>query len=109
MRSPPRPPAMQVIQLEIELCPSPESTPVDYATPTAVDLIAEVDMSVESTLKRAVKRDPRSRYRLARDAGIAVAILQRFESGERSITIGTASKLCRALGLELRPVIGQVK
>lgn len=63
-------------------------------------------MNVETELLRAVKRDPRSRYRLAKDAGIAVAQLQRFESGERSITIGTASKLCKVLGLELRPTKG---
>ena len=60
-------------------------------------------MDVESALLMALKRDERSQYRLAKDAGIAVAVLQRFESGERSITLGTASKLCRALALELRP------
>lgn len=61
-------------------------------------------MGIEASLKRAVRSDSRSRYRLAKDAGIAVAVLQRFESGERSITLGTACRLCRALGLELRPV-----
>ncbi len=60
-------------------------------------------MDIEAALLKRVKRDPRSQYRLAKDAGIAVAILQRFESRERSITLGTASKLCKALGLELGP------
>lgn len=63
-------------------------------------------MNVETELLRAVKRDPRSRYRLAKDAGIAVAVLQRFESGERTITLPTAAKLCRVLDLELRPTKG---
>lgn len=60
-------------------------------------------MDVQRALLQAVKRDPRSQYRLAKDAGIAVAVLQRFESGERGINFSTASKLCKALGLELRP------
>ncbi len=59
-------------------------------------------MDVKSALLQAVKRDPRSQYRLAKDAGIAVAMLQRFESGERGINLSTASRLCEALGLELR-------
>jgi DNA-binding phage protein len=60
-------------------------------------------MDIEKALLQAVRRDERSQYRLAKDAGLAVAVLQRFVSGERSITLGTASKLCKALGLELRP------
>ncbi len=58
----------------------------------------------DETIRRCIKADGRSLYRLAIDTGISVAILQRFMSGERGITLKTADKLCKVLGLELRPV-----
>ncbi|MCC7313268.1 MAG: helix-turn-helix domain-containing protein [Planctomycetes bacterium] len=63
-------------------------------------------MDLTTFLRNTIKRDGRSQYRLAKDAGIAVAVLQRFVSGERGITLDTASRLCKALGLELRPSKG---
>lgn len=60
-------------------------------------------MDMEKIIRERIKRDTRSIYRLAKDAGVAVAVVQRFESGERSLTLGTATKICTALGLELRP------
>lgn len=43
-------------------------------------------------------------YALARDSGVNSAVVGRFLKGERDVTLTTAEKLCRALGLELRPV-----
>ena len=55
------------------------------------------------TIRQAVRRDPRSMYGLARDAGVHYAALHRFVSGERpNIRIDTASKLCATLRLELK-------
>ena len=57
------------------------------------------------TIRQAVRRDPRSMYRLAHDATVNYAALHKFMSGERpGIRIDTVSKLCATLRLELRPV-----
>ncbi|MEE8171110.1 MAG: helix-turn-helix transcriptional regulator [Phycisphaerae bacterium] len=61
-------------------------------------------VSFADLMRRTVRGDGRSLYRIAKDSGVAVAILQRFMSGERGITLTTAEKVCRAIGLDLRPV-----
>ncbi len=56
-----------------------------------------------AVIQRAIKRDSRSLYRLAIDAGLPYATVHRFTTGEREgIAIHTASKLCVVLKLELR-------
>lgn len=42
-------------------------------------------------------------YALARDSGVNSAVVGRFLKGDRDVTLTTAEKLCRALGLELQP------
>lgn len=55
-------------------------------------------------LRRAIERDGRSLYAIAKDVGLRYSILHRFATGERTaINIVTAEKLCDTLGLELRP------
>ena len=55
-------------------------------------------------IRRSIRADGRSLYRLAKDTGIAVSVLQRFMSGERGLNLATAEKICRVVGLDLRPV-----
>lgn len=55
-------------------------------------------------MRERIKLDARSVYRLAKDAGIEQAALQRFATGDRSLRIDSAEKLARVLGLELRPI-----
>ncbi|MGB2987162.1 MAG: helix-turn-helix transcriptional regulator [Phycisphaerae bacterium] len=55
-------------------------------------------------LRAAFAESGLSRFELARRAGISYAIVHRFIGGDRSITLGTASKLAHVLDLELRPV-----
>ena len=43
-----------------------------------------------------------SRFELARRAGLSYAVIHRWVSGERDITLRTASKLADVLGVELR-------
>jgi ribosome-binding protein aMBF1 (putative translation factor) len=57
--------------------------------------------SFDATIRDAVRADGRSLYRLAQDCGVDVAVIQRFMSGERGITLATAEKICRAIGLRL--------
>ncbi len=59
-------------------------------------------MDMEKTLRTAIKKDPRSLYRLALDCGVDVAILQRFVGSERTVTLRTADKICKALGMTLQ-------
>lgn len=42
-------------------------------------------------------------YALARASGVNSAVVGRFLKGQRDVTLTTAEKLSRALGLELRP------
>lgn len=50
-------------------------------------------------LQQAIRDDGRTRYAIAKAAGLTPIMVGRFESGERDITTATASKLMVALGL----------
>ena len=55
------------------------------------------------TLRKAIKRDGRTLYAIAKDSGLRYSVVHRFATGERTaINIVTAEKLCHTLGLELR-------
>ena len=58
-------------------------------------------LSYADRIRRAIKADPRSLYRVGKDSGVAVSVLQRFMAGERGIHLATAEKLCRILGYDL--------
>jgi len=49
-----------------------------------------------------IRRDGRSLHELAKLAGVSKSILGRYMRGERGISLTTAAKLARVLGLELR-------
>jgi DNA-binding Xre family transcriptional regulator len=56
-------------------------------------------------IHKALKQERRTLYRLAKDAGLRYSTVHRFARGERlEINLTTASRLCMALGLELKPV-----
>jgi plasmid maintenance system antidote protein VapI len=55
-------------------------------------------------LREAIAKDGRTGYRLAIDSGVASAVISRFMTGKRELNLGTAERLCRAVGLELRTV-----
>ena len=54
-------------------------------------------------LKAAIGKSGLSVYRLAKQAGVPQPVLWRFVKGQRDLTLSTASKVARVLGLELRP------
>jgi len=60
-------------------------------------------VSFPDIIRAAVRRDGRTLYRLEKDSGVDVAVLQRFMKGERGLNLRTAEKICRAVGLELLP------
>ena len=59
-------------------------------------------MTLSDTIRDAMKRDGRSLYALANDSGVSRGQLVRFFNNQRELTLPAASKLCAALGLELR-------
>ena len=61
-----------------------------------------VRMTLSETIRETIKRDGRSTYALANDSGVSRPQIVRFINGTRELTLPVASKLCAALGLELR-------
>ena len=51
-------------------------------------------------LREAIVESGLTHYRIAKEAGVAPAIIDRFVSGERDMMLGTATKLAEFLGLE---------
>jgi plasmid maintenance system antidote protein VapI len=58
---------------------------------------------IEEELRQAIVNAEISRYRLSRLTGVSDGLLCNFVNRKRSITMITAAKLAKALGLELRP------
>ena len=56
---------------------------------------------VVEAFKEAFRASGKTAYRVALDAGVKHAVLQRFLKGERDVRAATFAKLCKALGLEL--------
>ncbi len=54
-------------------------------------------------IRREIKRQGLSAYRVAMDSGIDRSVAVRFINGERGLTLSTASRVCEMLGLKLRP------
>ena len=54
-------------------------------------------------LKEAIRKSGKTHYRIAKDAGIKPAILDRFMSNERDMRCETAAKVMKALGLVVVP------
>lgn len=56
------------------------------------------------TIRMAAERDGRTAYALAKASGVNVEVIRRFLLDVRGLNLDTAERLCRVLGLELRPV-----
>jgi transcriptional regulator with XRE-family HTH domain len=59
---------------------------------------------IEVQLRDAIQGSGMSRYEIAKRAGVTNSQLSLFLSGQRSLTLTSAAKSARVLGLELRPV-----
>ena len=58
-------------------------------------------VNIEDALRQAILKDARSRYELARLSGVSQAQLSVFVRGKQTITLSTAAKLAKVLGLRL--------
>jgi len=68
------------------------------------DSLEDHDMDLAERLQKVITDSPLSIYRIAQESGVDQSTLNRFVTGERTISLETASKLARWAGLELRPV-----
>lgn len=58
-------------------------------------------MDLQDQLKQAIEDSELTLYRVAKGSGIAYQVLHRFVSGERDLTLTTASKLADYFGMRL--------
>lgn len=62
---------------------------------------AEKAAGLVEALKAAIRESGKSQYAIAKESGVALAIVNRFMTGDRDLRLATAAKLCEVLGLEL--------
>jgi DNA-binding phage protein len=55
-------------------------------------------------LQELIRDSGKTIYQLSKESGLATAQLYRFLSGERTLTLPSVEKICRALRLRLMPV-----
>ena len=60
--------------------------------------------SLVDELREAIRNSGETEYRVAKESGVAQPILNRFLHGERGVSLETAAKVCKYLGLHLAPV-----
>jgi plasmid maintenance system antidote protein VapI len=58
---------------------------------------------IDTALRDAIRGSGLTHYALGKAAGVAPAQLDRFVSGERSLSLASAAKVAAALGLVLVP------
>ena len=58
--------------------------------------------TLEEQLKAEIEASGLSNYRIGIMANVSTGVLDRFVSGERTLRLPTAGRICAALGLELR-------
>ena len=59
-------------------------------------------ISLSDSLKLLIEQSGYSNYQLSHLTGVSQSVLNRFVSGERDITLGTASKIAVVIGAELK-------
>ena len=58
-------------------------------------------MTLQEQFRQAIEDSGLTLYRIAKDSGVAYPVLYRFASGERDLTLATASKLADYFGMRL--------
>lgn len=66
-------------------------------------------IDLDEGIRQEIKKQGLTGYRLAKMSEVSVTVICRFIKGERTLTLPTASKLVRALGLELKPARKKVR
>jgi len=58
---------------------------------------------IEQKLREAIIKSKMSRYKISQLSGVGEAQLSLFVNGKRTLTLTSAAKVAKALGLELKP------
>ena len=58
---------------------------------------------IEALLRQAIESSDMTRYEISRKSGVSQTVLSFFVRGERSMTLATAAKVAKTLGLTLKP------
>lgn len=58
---------------------------------------------IEKKLREAILKSKMSRYKISQLSGVGEAQLSLFVNGKRTLTLTSAAKVAKALGLELVP------
>lgn len=59
-------------------------------------------MNLAEQLRQAIENSDRSIYAIAKEAGMTQIQVARFMRHERDLTLKSASKICKVLGLDLQ-------
>jgi transcriptional regulator with XRE-family HTH domain len=65
--------------------------------------------SITDQLRQAIQDSGLSLNELERQCGVSHAVLSRFMTGKRTLTLPLAGKVCETLGLQLYPANGAGK
>ena len=60
-------------------------------------------MDLETAMKKAITKSDLNYNRIAIEAGVAKSALTLFMTGQRTLTLPVADRICSVLGLELKP------
>lgn len=63
--------------------------------------MARKQQTLADVIRKAIEDSGLSVYAVAKRSGVSQPVVHRFASGERDMTLETADKVCRFLGLKL--------
>jgi hypothetical protein len=64
-------------------------------------------MTMSDAMRQAMDDSDDTLYRISKDSGLSYAVVHRFYTGRRGLTLETADQLADYLGLELKPKNGR--
>jgi len=66
--------------------------------------VKKAEPNIEERLRQAILDSDMSRYRISQLSGVADSQLCFFVNGKRTMTLTSAAKVAKVLGLDLKPV-----
>ena len=66
-------------------------------------MICNMSKDIEQKLRKAIVKSKMSRYKISQLSGVGEAQLSLFVNGKRTLTLTSAGKVAKVLGLDLKP------
>lgn len=70
-------------------------------------MYSEPQCPLAKQLRAAIAKAGLNPFQVSKRTGVGYSAIHGFLNGTRDMSLGTASKLCKLVGLELRPVRGK--